>query len=57
MAFLTTILKATDEDDWGELRQVMKFIKGALVFKLTLRADSLSVIKWWVDASFYMHNN
>ena len=33
----------------------MKYIKGTLVFKLTLRADSLSVIKWWVDESFATH--
>ena len=55
--FLTTRVKVPDEDDWGDLKQVRKYIKGTLGVKLNLRADSLSVIKWWVDASFSMHND
>ena len=36
---------------------MMKYIKGKLGFKLTLRSDNLSMIKWWVDVSFAMHTN
>ena len=35
----------------------MKYIKVSLGVKLPLRADRLSVIKWWADASFSTHNN
>ena len=55
--FLTTRVKVPDEDDWGDLKQVRKYIKGTLGVKLNLRADSLSVIMWWVDALFSMHND
>ena len=56
VAFLTTRVKAPDEDDWDNLKRVMKYIKGTLGFKLSLRVDRLSLIKWWVDASFATHD-
>ena len=55
VAFLTTRVKAPDEDDWGKLKRVLQYLRGTLHAKLTLTADSLLVIKWWVDASFAVH--
>ena len=52
MDFLNTIVKAHNKDDWGKLKRVMKYIKGTLGVNMTLREDSLYVIKWWLDASF-----
>ena len=57
MAFLTTRVKPPVEDDWGYLNKLMKYIKGKLGVKLNLRVDRLSVIKWWVYASFVTDNN
>ena len=35
----------------------MKYIKGTLGVNLNLRADILSVIKWWVDAPSSTNKN
>ena len=57
VAFLTTRMKALDKDDWGKLKQVTKHLKGTKQAKITLRADSLSIIKWWMDVAFVSHHN
>ena len=49
--FITMGVKLTDEDDWGKLKGVFKYLKSAKHTKITLSMDSLSIIKWWVDAS------
>ena len=51
------IVKAPEEDYWGGLNQMMKYINRTLGVNLNLRADSLSVIKLWLDASFATHND
>jgi hypothetical protein len=56
-AFLTMRVRNPDEDDWGKLRRLMRYIKGKINLPLILRADSLNVIKWWVDASFATHDD
>ena len=55
MSFLTTRVKAPDEDDWLKLCRVLKYLKGMRHMKLNLSVDDLSVIKWWVDASDRTH--
>jgi hypothetical protein len=56
VAFLTTRVSKPDEDDWGKLKRVLKYLKGTMYLKLTLSvADGLFIIKWWVDASFGVH--
>ena len=45
VAFLTTRVKKPDEDDWGKLRRVLKYLKGTKHMKLTLSVDSLFMIK------------
>jgi hypothetical protein len=54
---LTTRVRNPDEDDWGKLRRLMRYIKGTINLPPILRADSLNVIKWWVDASFATHDD
>ena len=56
VAFLTTRVKRPDNDDWGKLRRVLKYIHSSLYLKLTLFAESLSNIVWYVDASHQLHN-
>jgi hypothetical protein len=50
VSFLTTRFKQPDEDDWGKLKRLLKYIRRTLYMPIILKADSLSVIKWWVDA-------
>jgi len=45
VSFLTTRVKQPDEDDWGKLRRVLKYLKGTRGLKLTLTANDMSVIK------------
>jgi hypothetical protein len=57
VAFLTTRVKHPDEDDWGKLKCVLKYLKGTRYPKLTLSADSLSILQWFVDASHQIHED
>eukprot|EP00956_Cyclotella_meneghiniana_P026461 scaffold57247_cov37-Cyclotella_meneghiniana.AAC.7 len=57
VAFLTTRVKRPDEDDWGKLKRVLKYLKGTLHMKLVLSVDELGIIRWWVDASYNVHED
>ena len=47
VAFLTTRVKSPDEDDWGKLKRVLKYLNGTKYLKLRLTVDNLAVLKWW----------
>ena len=49
---LTTRSKRTDEYDWGNLKRVLKYLKGNKKMKLTLIVNSLSVGNRWIYASY-----
>jgi hypothetical protein len=51
VAFFTTWVKVSDEDDWGKLKRVLKYLNGTQSLKTTLSADSLSILHWCIDAS------
>jgi len=55
VAFLTTRVKSPDEDDWGKLKRVLKYLNGTKYLKLRLTVDNLSVLKWYVDGSHNVH--
>ena len=55
IALLCTRVKSPNEDDWKKLLQMMRFLNGTQDDKLILTADDLSIIKWYVDASFAVH--
>lgn len=57
VAYLTTRVKGPNQDDYKKLARVMKYLRGTIDMILTLEADSLNIIKWWVDASFAVHSN
>ena len=57
VAFLTTRVKAPDEDDWGKLKRILKYLFGTRFLKLTLSADSLSILRWYIDASHQIHDD
>ena len=55
--FLFTQVGIPEEDDWVNLVRVLRYIRGTLHIQIILRADSLSVIKWWFDESFDTHTD
>ena len=55
IAFLTTIMRKPDEDDWEKLRRLLGYIKRTMKLPLILRADGVNVLKWWIDASYLAH--
>jgi hypothetical protein len=57
VAFLTTRVKKPDEDDWGKLKRIMKYLKGTMHMKLTLSVQDMSTIRWWVDSSYNVHED
>ena len=44
VSFLTNRVKKPDEDDWGELKRVLCYLKGIEHMKLTLSVDNMSVL-------------
>ena len=44
VSFLTKRVQAPDEDDWGKLKNCLKYLKDTLHMKLYLTADLLSII-------------
>jgi hypothetical protein len=55
VAFLTTRVKSPDEDNWGKLKRVLKYLNGTRYLKLRLTVESLGVLKWYVDGSHNVH--
>ena len=55
IAVLSTRVKGPTSSDWDKLLRMMQYLKGTSEFVLRLRADSLRVVKWYVDASFAVH--
>ena len=52
---LCTRVKAPNEDDWKKLIRLMKYLNGTRKDKLTLSAEDLHLIKWFVDVAFGVH--
>ena len=57
VAFLCTRVQNPDQDDWKKLCQLLSYLKGTLELKLTLKADDLSMSKWYADAAFAIHKD
>ena len=51
-AFIKNQVKYPDEENWGKLKRLLKYLKRAKHMKLTLLVESVSMIMWWVDASY-----
>ena len=52
ISFLCIQVRIPDEYDCRKIMSVLRYIRVTLNLLLILRADRLSVIKWWVYASF-----
>ena len=57
VAFLTTRVRSSDEDDWTKLTHLMKYLRGTSKLPLILAANGSKILKWWIDASFAVHRN
>jgi hypothetical protein len=57
VSFLTKRVKAPDEDDYKKLRRTMQYLRGSMDILLTLEADDVRIVKWWVDASYAVHDD
>ena len=57
VAFLCTIEKCPDVDDYKKLTRVMKYLWNMENLPLVLEAENLNTAEWWVNASFAVHPN
>ncbi len=58
VSFLTTRVKAPDQDNWGKLVRVLKYLNGTQYTKLILSADEMKfTIHWYVDGSHQVHKD
>ena len=55
IALLCMRTKEPNVSDWNKLIRMMKYLNGTQDMKLTLSAENLRSIKWYVDASFAVH--
>ena len=57
VAFLTTQVKAQDEDNWEELRKMLKYLHGIIGLKLSLAVEDADLILCYVNASYAIHSD
>jgi hypothetical protein len=57
VAFLCTRVIKPDVDDYKKLQRVIRYLRETRTMCLTLEADDLLIIKWWIDASFAVHRD
>ena len=55
VSFLCTRCKEPDEDDWGKLKRVPKYLYGTMHMKLCLSVDNLQTLTWWLDYSYALN--
>jgi hypothetical protein len=55
ISVLCTRVRDPNQADWEKLMRVMKYLNGTKGENLTLSADDLRVVKWYVDTSFAVH--
>ena len=55
ISVLSTRVQKPNDDDWKKLVRLMKYLNGTQELHLTLSANDLRTIKWYIDASFAVH--
>ena len=55
VSVLATRVRQPNESDWKKLVRLMRYLHSTKTWHKTLRADSLRIIKHYVDASFAVH--
>ena len=57
VAFLSTRVTQPDCDDYKKLGRAMKYLQKTITLTLTLEADELQLIQWWIDGAFATHQD
>ena len=57
VAFLSTRVQQPNCDDYKKLGRVMKYLQKTIQLHLTLEADDLQLVHWWIDGSFAAHRD
>jgi hypothetical protein len=56
VSFLTTRVKEPDEDNWGKLKRILRYLNGTRYLKLTLAVDKMQfAVHWYVDGLHQIH--
>ena len=55
LTFLLTRVKDPNKDGWAKLRHLLRYLKRNPALGLTLEISNISLIHWWVGASFAIH--
>ena len=57
ISFLCTRIQSPDVDNFKKLGRCLRYLRDSKHLSLTLEADGMTMIQWWVDASFATHPN
>jgi hypothetical protein len=58
ISFLSTRVKEPNEDDWGKLKHILKYLNGTRYLKLTLSADQIKfIVHLYVDGLHQIHED
>ena len=50
-------MKSPDEDDWGKLKRVLRYLNGTVDLGLCLGIEDIGLVRWYVDASYATHDD
>ena len=57
VAFLSTRVQHLDRDDYKKLGRAIEYLRKTITLPLTLEADDLQLIHWWIDGAFATHRD
>ena len=57
ISFLCGRLHNPDEDDYKKLTRMIRYLHGTKDLILTLRANNNGIVRWWIDASYAVHED
>ena len=57
ISFLCGWLHNPDEDDYKKLTRMIQYLRGTKGLILTLWANDDGIIRWWIDASYAVHDD
>jgi len=57
VAYLCTHVSHPDVDDWKKLGWCVQYLHGTIDLPLTLEIDGTREMKWWIDASYAVHQD
>jgi hypothetical protein len=55
VSILTTRVQKPDTDNYRKLGRCVRYLKRTSHYPLTLEADSMTGIQWWIDAAYAVH--